>query len=114
MYNCIEHINIFYIDFRNHAVTVDQKVLLTLRFYALGSTLMAVGDFTGVDKSTASRIVRQVTLAIAGLREIYIKFPNSAKEIREKQLDFFKIAKFPRVIGALDCTHVKILSPGSL
>lgn len=75
---------------------------------------MAVGDFTGVDKSTASRIIRQVTLAIADLRENYIKFPNSVNEIREKQLDFFKIAKFPRVIGALDCTHVRILSPGNL
>lgn len=25
---------------------------------------------------------------------------------------FYNIAKFPRCIGALDCTHVKILSPG--
>lgn len=27
-------------------------------------------------------------------------------------MDFYNIAKFPRVIGALDCTHIKISSPG--
>lgn len=26
--------------------------------------------------------------------------------------DFFAIPKFPRVIGAIDCTHIKIQSPG--
>lgn len=27
-------------------------------------------------------------------------------------MEFYRIARFPRVIGAIDCTHVKICSPG--
>ncbi|KAB0804374.1 hypothetical protein PPYR_01344 [Photinus pyralis] len=44
---------------RNHAVTPITMLLVTLRFYATGSMLIVVGDFCGIDKSTASRIVAQ-------------------------------------------------------
>lgn len=38
--------------------------------------------------------------------------PQSRAEIQEVQAGFYKIAKFPKVIGAIDCTHIKIQSPG--
>nr|CAI5851229.1 unnamed protein product [Callosobruchus analis] len=34
---------------------------------------------------------------------------DSAQEAREK---FYQIARCPRCIGVIDCTHVKIQSPG--
>ncbi|CAH1380802.1 unnamed protein product, partial [Tenebrio molitor] len=50
-----------------------------------------------------------VTQAIADLRLQYIKFPVTEQEQSAvKQI----IARFSRVVGALDCTHVKIKSPG--
>ncbi|KAJ3645974.1 hypothetical protein Zmor_023589 [Zophobas morio] len=38
--------------------------------------------------------------------------PENELEIREAQNNVYHIARFPRVIGAPDCTHVKIESPG--
>ncbi|XP_036319952.1 putative nuclease HARBI1 [Rhagoletis pomonella] len=42
----------------------------------------------------------------------FIKFPREVGRQRAIQQQFYKKAKFPRVIAAMDCTHVKILSPG--
>lgn len=38
--------------------------------------------------------------------------PESEEEIKKVQEEFYNISRFPRCIGALDCTHVKIQSPG--
>jgi hypothetical protein len=75
--------------------------------------LIVVGDFAGVHKSTASKAIFKVTQAIASLRLEYIKFPETQEERNKTQLEFYKIARFPRVLGALDCTHVRIQAPGN-
>lgn len=85
------------------------RLLLTLRYYATGSFLTVAGDFSGVSKASSSRIVNQVSQAIARLRPGFIKFPANTQEIQQ---EFFRIAKFPRLLGAIDCTHVPIKSPG--
>eukprot|EP00102_Acyrthosiphon_pisum_P019200 XP_016656410.1 PREDICTED: putative nuclease HARBI1 isoform X2 [Acyrthosiphon pisum] len=97
---------------RNNAVTTTQKLLLALRFYATGSFLISAGDVVGVSKSTACVIVRDVSVALAQLRPQFIKMPETNDEIKELQKQFYGIAKFPLVIGAIDCTHIKIQSPG--
>lgn len=74
--------------------------------------LISAGDFCGVHKSTACRIVQRVSAVIASLASQFIKFPSDAIEKLQVQADFFKIANFPRVLGCIDCTHVKIQSPG--
>nr|CAI5830348.1 unnamed protein product [Callosobruchus analis] len=66
---------------------------------------MTVGDFSGISKSTAHRIIHRVSAAIA-------KFPEAVDDVKRAQTEFYKIASFPRVLGAIDCTHVKIKSPG--
>lgn len=86
-------------------------MLLTLRYLATGSYLRSAADFCGVSPSTASRIIKKVTVAIAQLRPDVIKFPD---DINTLQSGFYQIARFPRVIGAIDCTHVTIKSPGML
>ena len=40
--------------------------------------------------------------------------PTSLDERRAVALDFIGIANFPNVIGAIDCTHIKIASPGKI
>ncbi|XP_049694849.2 putative nuclease HARBI1 [Helicoverpa armigera] len=94
---------------RNLAIKPINRLLLTLRFYATGSFLTVVGDFSGVSKASASRFVYLVSQAIARLRGLFIKFPSNTEDIQQ---EFFNIAKFPRLIGAIDCTHVPIKSPG--
>lgn len=87
-------------------------VCATLRFLATGSFLQVIGDFQGIDKSTASRKIYKVLRAIANLSGEFIKMPRTEHEINNVKRDFYDIAKFPRCIGAIDCTHVKIQSPG--
>ncbi|XP_037876466.1 putative nuclease HARBI1 [Bombyx mori] len=90
---------------RNHGVAPLHQLLLTLRFYALGTMLISVADFVGVSKSTASRIVHDISGAIAILYNKYIVMhPNHVDK-------FFQYGQFPRVLGAIDCTHIRIQSP---
>nr|CAI5846689.1 unnamed protein product [Callosobruchus analis] len=85
---------------------------VTLRYYATGNFLKTVGDFVGIDKGTASRIVWKVTRAISGLYHKFIKLSRIPPEFKGTAQEFHTVARFPKCIGALDCTHVKIISPG--
>lgn len=85
---------------------------MTLRYYATGSFQAVTADFIGVHKSTASRIIKLVSRELALLRPIYINFPETAAEREVVCQQLYLIAKFPKCIGALDCTHVRIKSPG--
>ena len=86
--------------------------LMTLRLYATGEMLRTIGDLYGVSESTVSRVVAEVTTHIALLRSMFINLPKSIDERSKAQKEFYNIAKFPKAIAALDCTHVKIISPG--
>ncbi|XP_017468240.1 PREDICTED: putative nuclease HARBI1 isoform X2 [Rhagoletis zephyria] len=96
---------------RNQAVPVMQQLLICLRFYATGSFYITIGDFSSLHKSTVCRIITRVTKAIASLRSQFINLPSNG-EILKIQEEFYNIARFPRVVSALDCTHVRIISPG--
>jgi len=74
--------------------------------------LIVFGDFIGIHKSTANRIVRLASHVIATLCSDFIHFPRNEDDIKSLKQDFYNIAKFSMVIGAMDCTHVKIKSPG--
>lgn len=99
-------------DFRNHALTVEQQVLIALRFFATGNFYITTGDFSGVHKTTAGRIVKDVSAALLQHRHEYIHFPTTDNEKNRTMQQFYNVARFPRVLGALDCTHIKIASPG--
>lgn len=93
------------ITFRNNGVPPLHQLLLTLRFYALGTMLNSVADFAGVSLSSACRIISDISAAIARLYSKYIVLHTSTTD------KFYNIAQFPRVCGAIDCTHVRIQSP---
>lgn len=86
------------------------KLLITLRFLATGDFYITIGDFAGIHKTTAGRIIRNCVMAICNLQSIHL--PATEEEKHETKRDFFNISHFPRVIGAIDCTHIRILSPG--
>ncbi|KAJ8913125.1 hypothetical protein NQ315_006043 [Exocentrus adspersus] len=99
---------------RNQAVSPEGMLLITLRFFATGSFLQVVGDFIGIDKSTASRIIWKVSQVIARLYREFIRMPSDPEEIKEIRQSFYNIARFPKCIGAVDCTHIRISSPGGI
>lgn len=89
-----------------------QQLLATLRFYATNNTQISIGDYCGLSSPTSNRIIHRVSKAIASLNKEYIKFPETTEAQRKAQDSFYRIARFPRVIGAMDCTHIRISSPG--
>ncbi|KAE9542262.1 hypothetical protein AGLY_003389 [Aphis glycines] len=86
------------------ALAPMNQVLFTLRFYALGTMLISVADMFGVSVSSASRTIKNVSYAIAGLSGSFLKIPTN--DLVETKMNMFKIARFHLVFGAIDCTHV--------
>ena len=92
------------------ALTVEQQVMITLRYFSSGSFIQVIGDTFGYDKSTVSRLVEDVTDAPLAKRNDFIKWPAENNQKRTK-CAFYDVASFPNVIGRIDCTHVKIVAP---
>lgn len=101
-----------YVTNRNFPVSPMNQLLITLRYYATGSFQAVLGDHINVHKSTVCRIIPRVTRQIASLRNQFIKMPETQPQIRETITDFYRIRRFPCVLGAIDCSHIKIQSPG--
>ncbi|XP_024084683.1 putative nuclease HARBI1 [Cimex lectularius] len=97
---------------RNQATAPELMLQTTLRFYATGSFLTVCGDFSGLHKSTVCRMVRRVSRALASLRREFIHFPKNEAGRMAVCAEMYKISKFPKCIGAIDCTHVRLQSPG--
>jgi len=96
-------------SYRNNAVAPLNKLLATLRYFATGAFMEVIGDLGGISETSARDFVADTTYAICKLRTKYIKFPEDWEDTKRK---FYRIAKFPNVIMAIDCTHVRIASPG--
>ena len=96
---------------RNHPISPLQQVLIALRFYASGSFLQVIGDTIGVDKSTVSRVVTNVSLALVAKQQQYIKWPKDQQELGKSKKSFYQRGKFPSVIGCVDGTHIRIQAP---
>ena len=97
---------------RNHAVSPTQKVLITLRSLATGSFQQVTGETgAGLDKSTVSRIIRQVTMALCRKMNQFIRFPRTQHERDATNQGFYDIANFPCAIGCVDATHIRIVAP---
>uniref|UniRef100_A0A8C7L3E7 DDE Tnp4 domain-containing protein n=1 Tax=Oncorhynchus kisutch TaxID=8019 RepID=A0A8C7L3E7_ONCKI len=80
---------------RNEAVPPLLQLLVTVRFYVTGCFQMVVGDLFGLHKSTVCRTV-------------YIRFLPT----EETAAGFYRRARFPGVLGAIDCTRIPIPNPG--
>ena len=96
---------------RGQAVQPLVKVVATLHFLASGSFQRTGGVVAGMSQSSMSRCVHQVIPAI--LRRMGTQFikPTTA-DLRQKAIsDFYEIARFPRTVGAIDCTHVALRPP---
>ena len=95
---------------RGKPIPADIQLLLTLRFYATGTFQLACGDLCDISQPSASRIIKRVSEVIARLKKHYINFPADDM-LHQMKLDFWRIGGFPNVVGAIDCTHIKIQCP---
>lgn len=92
----------------------ELKILTALRFYATGSYQRCIGqDFClGLSQTMISRIVEEVT-DVANTYFVYkmVKFPRTQDEKLKIKQKFMEKTNFPGIIGAVDGTHVHILTP---
>lgn len=97
---------------RNTRVVYQQRILVALRFFAIGNYQRGVGQeyLLAVSQPVVSRAVNEVSRLIVQRLSNYIKFPTDNEKAVNKRR-FFEWCGMPGVIGAIDCTHVRILSP---
>ena len=62
---------------------------------------------------SVSRCVHRVSAALARRVGGYIKFPTTDAEMRNVKENFFQVAGFPNVLGAIDGTLVPIKGPSA-
>ena len=79
--------------------------------FATGSFKSIAGDLLHIPQSSFSRIVGKVAKAIAAHHQQFIHFPTP-NETPLAKYKFCQISGLPEVIGAIDCTHIKICCPG--
>ena len=60
---------------RSHAIDPLIQILVALRFYASGSFLEVIGDTFGLPKSSVSRIVKDVSVALLAKQSQFIVWP---------------------------------------
>lgn len=70
-----------------------------------------VGLDIGIHQTTVSKIVNNVSRAICEKKNKWIKFPASDDALNVAKEEWAVHHIIPNVIGAIDCTHVKILKP---
>lgn len=72
---------------------------------------MITGDLIEVSQPSVSRIVKKVSRLICMKIKQFINFPSNLENVK---LNFYAIAQFPGVIGAVDGTHIPIQNPGGI
>ena len=93
---------------RGLPLTPMQQVLIALRFYATGTFQRVIGDLFGVSVFAACKVIHKVSRTIAKLKRRFLSIPENLADVKRK---FYDIGHFLGVIGAIDCTHVRIICP---
>lgn len=96
---------------RSHAIPGLTKLLAALHLLSSGSFQRAVTRNVGISQSALSPALSAFLRAMMRRVGQYIHFPQSREEIMETKMDFYAVAGFPNVIGAVDATHVPITPP---
>ena len=93
------------------AVPTDMRVAITLWFLATGADYRTTGHLFGMSKSTVCVVLKDVCSAIVkSLLPRYISFPTGAA-LREIIDGFNDDLGFPQCTGAVDGSHIPIISP---
>nr|CAI5853260.1 unnamed protein product [Callosobruchus analis] len=66
---------------RNHSISPITQLLLTLKYYAIGAFFITIASTISASTSSASKIVKIVSLALAKLSRRFIKMPQYEEDI---------------------------------
>lgn len=87
-------------------------MLAVLRMLSCGNFEQTAADYIGISQPTMAKILPSVCDAILLHFDDIVRMPRTEHERLAKASEFAKLAGFPRCIGAIDCTHVRLSSPG--
>ena len=87
------------------------KVLISLKTLAFGSFQNCSKDFMHVSQPTVSRVVSDFVNSIVSKASQFIYMPRSASEIPGVISDFQAISGLPKVISAVDGSHIPMMAP---
>ena len=73
----------------NNAFSAEQKVCITLRYYATGTFQRVVGDTEGASQSTCHRIIKEVSKAFASRADTLIRFSTDPKVLEDVSDGFY-------------------------
>ncbi|XP_028315330.1 putative nuclease HARBI1 [Gouania willdenowi] len=99
---------------RSHAIPSMAKLLAVLHFLASGSFQRTVAVHAGLSQSSFSSALSQVLNAMSRRMNSHIQFPHTPAALKDTKSGFYALADFPNVIGAIDCTHVKLAPPSPI
>ncbi|XP_066585502.1 putative nuclease HARBI1 [Prorops nasuta] len=91
-------------------ISPEKQLFLAIWMMATPNSYRCVSDRFDISKSTAWSCVRKVVNALYKYRNTFIKWPSTEEAI----VTMDKIEqkhRFPKTIGAIDGTHIKIASP---
>ena len=92
-------------------VSVEERVGLALWRLATGNSYRSCGLQFGLGKSTSKGICSEFEQAISNLKDRFIKFPLTIREIRNKMDEFEESYRIPQIMGAIDGCHIEINAP---
>ena len=93
------------------AIPTEKRIGLTLWCLATGADYRTIGHLFGVSKSTVCLVTKQVCGSIVEcLLPKYVKMPSGTVLIEDIE-GFMNNHGFPQCVGAVDGTHIPIISP---
>ena len=96
---------------RSLDLTLLVKVLISLKILASGSYQNCSKDFMHVSQPTVSRVFSSFVNSIVSKALQFIHMPRNEMEIAENTSDFQQIAEMPKVVGAVDGSHIPMIAP---
>jgi hypothetical protein len=91
---------------------VELKVAAVLYKLAHGTTNSVISDMFGIGACTVSNILREfVTAVLAILKPTYVRWPTIRAELKKLADGFECLRGIPRVVGAIDGSHIPIIAP---
>ncbi|KAJ1169847.1 hypothetical protein NDU88_001735 [Pleurodeles waltl] len=91
----------------------ETKLLAVLHMLASGSFQTTGALVAGISQPSFSAFLPKVLDAIISLTPRHISFPNTQQKQQETKQGFYQMNGFPHVLGAIDCTHVRLVPPAA-
>ena len=96
---------------RSMDLSVDEKVMISLKTLASGSFQSSFNDLFNVSQLTVSKCLSAFVEALSKKASSFIYMPRSQAECNETKRGLYGIARFPEVLGCVDGTYIPIVAP---